>query len=70
MLGNALKCAALVGVLASVGVVFAAAEPAGAGSQPAAAAVPFERLKSLAGEWVAAEDGESSRRGTSSPATP
>jgi hypothetical protein len=63
MLGNAVKCAALVGVLVSVGVVFAAAEPPGAGSQPAAAAASFERLKSLAGDWVAAEDGEMFKKG-------
>ena len=63
MLGNALKCAALVGVFVSAGVVFASAEPAGAGSGPAAASAPFERLKNLAGEWVAAEDGEMFKKG-------
>ena len=63
MLGNALKRAALVGVLVSVGVVFAAAEPAGAGSHRAAAAVSLERFKSLAGDWVATEDGEMFKKG-------
>ena len=63
MLGNAWKCAVLVGVLVSAGVVFAAAEPPGTGSQPAAAASAFERLKNLAGEWVAAEDGEMFKKG-------
>jgi hypothetical protein len=62
MLGNALKCAALVGIFVSAGVL-AAAEPAGTGSQSAAVGAPFERLKNLAGEWVAAEDGEMFKKG-------
>jgi hypothetical protein len=63
MLGNALKCAALVVILLSVGVVFAAAAPPGAGSPPAAGAAPFDRFRNLAGEWVAAEDGEMFKKG-------
>ena len=31
--------------------------------RPAAVAAPFERLRNLAGEWVAAEDGEMFRKG-------
>ena len=45
-----------------MGVAGAAAEPATA-SQPAAVAAPFERLRNLAGEWVAAEDGEMFKKG-------
>jgi hypothetical protein len=63
MLGNALKCAALVVILLSVGVVFAAAAPPEAGGQPAAAAAPFDWFKKLAGEWVAAEDSEMFKKG-------
>jgi hypothetical protein len=63
MLGNGLKWAALGLILLSISAVLAAAEPPGAGSQPAAAASAFERLKSLAGEWVAAEDGEMFKKG-------
>ena len=61
MLGNTLKCAALGLVLVSIGAVFATAAPAG--SQSAAATAPFERLKNLAGDWVAAEDGEMFKKG-------
>ena len=63
MLGNAFKWAALGLILLSISTVFAAAEPPGTGSQPAAAASAFERLKNLAGEWVAAEDGEMFKKG-------
>ena len=63
MIGNALKCAVLGLILLSIGGVFAVAAPAGAGSHPAAVSAPFERLKSLAGEWVAAEDGEMFKKG-------
>ncbi len=62
MLGNALKCVVLVGVILDLGVAGGTAEAASA-SQPAAVAAPFERLRSLAGEWVAAEDGEMFKKG-------
>src|SRR6187431_1894048 len=62
MLGNALKCAVLVGVLLGLSVAGGSAEPTHA-SQPAAVAAPFERLRNLAGEWVAAEDGEMFQKG-------
>jgi hypothetical protein len=63
MLGNALKCAALVVILLSVGIVFAAAVPPEAGGRPAVAAAPFDWFKKLAGEWVAAEDGKMFKKG-------
>jgi hypothetical protein len=63
MLGNALKCAVLGLILLSNGAVFAEAAPPEAGSQPAAVTSPFERLKNLAGEWVAGEDGEMFKKG-------
>ena len=63
MLGNAWKCAVLVVLVLSLGVAFASATPAGAPARTAAASVPFERLKSLAGDWVAAEDGEMFKKG-------
>jgi len=63
MLGNALKCAALGLVLLSIGAVCATAAPTGSAGPPAAAAAPFERFKSLAGDWVAAEDGEMFKKG-------
>jgi hypothetical protein len=63
MIGNALKCAVLGLILLSIGGVFAVAAPAGAGGHPAAVSAPFERLKGLAGEWVAAEDGEMFKKG-------
>ena len=62
MLGNALKCAVLVGVVLHLSVAGGSAAPAAA-SQPAAVAAPFERLRNLAGEWVAAEDGEMFKKG-------
>jgi hypothetical protein len=62
MLGNAWKCAALGVVLLSLGAVLAEDAPV-AGGQPAAAAAPFDRLRGLAGEWVAAEDGEMFKKG-------
>jgi hypothetical protein len=63
MLGNALKCATLVVILLSAGVVFAAAAPPEVGGQSASAAAPFDWFKKLAGEWVAAEDGEMFKKG-------
>lgn len=60
MLGNPRRQAVLV-VLFVAGAAFAAsAEPPAAG-RPAPAG--FEKFKALAGEWVAAEDGEMARKG-------
>jgi hypothetical protein len=59
MFRNALKCAALVGVLLSVGASLAAAAPSTGTPAPAA----FELFRGLAGEWVAAEDGEMFKKG-------
>ncbi|HEX9304861.1 MAG TPA: hypothetical protein VGA31_10470 [Thermoanaerobaculia bacterium] len=58
MLGSSLKCGALGLILLSIGAVFAPAASPGSAGQPAAAAAPFDRFKNLAGDWVAAEDGE------------
>jgi hypothetical protein len=63
MPGNALKCAALGLILLSIGAVFATAAPPGSAGQTAAAAAPFERFKNLAGDWLAAEDGEMFKKG-------
>ncbi len=70
MLGNALRNAVLATVLVSIGVAFATASPPTAGDKPAegaAAAKPsspaLDRFKALAGEWVAAEDGEMFKKG-------
>jgi hypothetical protein len=63
MLGSALKCAALGLSLLSIGSVIATADPTASAGQPPAASAPLERLKSLAGEWVAAEDGEMFKKG-------
>jgi hypothetical protein len=60
MIGNALKSTALVVTLLSVGAVFAAAAPGETGGNPLPA---FEQLRALAGEWVAAEDGEMFKKG-------
>ena len=61
MLGNGQRNAAL-GALVLAGVSAAAsAQAPGKASQPVPAA--FEKLKALDGEWVAAEDGEMSRKG-------
>lgn len=62
MIGNAGRTLS-VGVLAACAAVagLASADPAApTGKAPSAA---FERFKGLAGEWVAAEDGEMSRKG-------
>lgn len=62
MLGNTLKNTVLVITLVSVGAAFATAapEPAIAGKPSPAA---FELFKHLAGEWVAADDGEMFKKG-------
>jgi hypothetical protein len=63
MLGNSLKWAALGLMLLSSGAVFATAAPPGSAGQPATAVAPFDRFKNLAGEWVAAEDGDMFKKG-------
>lgn len=67
MLGNALRNAVVATVLVSVGVAFATAvPPAGGENRPAAgksASAALDRFKALAGEWVAAEDGEMHKKG-------
>jgi hypothetical protein len=59
MLGNTRRQAVLLAFLAGSALA-AAAEPPAAG-RPAPAGM--EKLKTLAGEWVAAEDGETARKG-------
>jgi hypothetical protein len=60
MLGNSLKNTTLVITLLSVGAVFATAAPA----EPAGKPLPaFELFRALAGDWVAAEDGEMFKKG-------
>jgi len=63
MLGNAQRTASLAVLVVSVGARLAATAPPASSARPAAAA--FERFKALAGEWVAAEDGDMVRKGTS-----
>ena len=75
MLGNALRNTVVATVLVSVGAAFAtAAPPSGGENEPATgktqdaarkgASLPaLDRFKSLAGEWVAAEDGEMFKKG-------
>ena len=61
MLNNAIRNATLATVVLCGGAAFAAPPAPTTGGKPASAA--FERLKALAGEWVAAEDGEMSKKG-------
>ncbi len=61
MLGNAQRGATLAVVVLSAGVALAPPSPASAGGK--LASVAFERFKALAGEWVAAEDGEMAKKG-------
>ena len=68
MLGNGQRNAALAVLVLASGAVVASAQAPATGSKAVPAS--FERFKALAGEWVAAEDGDMSRRATSSPATP
>ncbi len=63
MLGNALKNTALVITFLSLGAVFATASPAPAAVAGKPALAAFELFKGLAGDWVAAEDGEMSKKG-------
>ena len=60
MTGNALKCSALGVILLSVGAVFATAAPPGPAGTPLAA---FELFRALAGDWIAADDGEMYKKG-------
>jgi len=60
MRGNSKRIARLAALALSVGAVCALAQPSAPGGQPAAA---LERFKALAGDWVAAEDGEMSKKG-------
>lgn len=59
MIGNAGRTV-IITVLAASGALAAPAVPATEGK---AASPAFERFKALAGEWVAAEDGEMSKKG-------
>jgi len=61
MLGNAQRIATLAALVLSAGVSVAASAPTAAVGKPAS--VAFERLKALAGEWVAAEDNEMVKKG-------
>jgi hypothetical protein len=64
MLGNAWKCAVLVVLLVLTGTVFAGAvSPGTDGAAAAPATTPLDRFKGLAGDWVAAEDGEMFHKG-------
>ena len=61
MLGNAQRIATLAVLVLSAGASVAAPAPTAAVGKPASAA--FERLKALAGEWVAADDNEMVKKG-------
>ena len=61
MLANACRTAGFAALVLSAGAALAAPPPPATGAKPAPAAL--ERFKALAGEWVAAEDGEMSRKG-------
>jgi hypothetical protein len=77
MFGNALRHAVLTTVLLTAGIALAAAAPAGgesattaggagkthAAAHKAATLPALESFKALAGEWVAAEDSELSKKG-------
>lgn len=67
MLGNALRNAVLVTVLFSLGVAFATGAPPADKSHDSVpartASTALDRFKALAGEWVAAEDGEMYKKG-------
>jgi len=59
MLGNAWRIATLAALVGSA----ALAAPEAPGSSGKLASAAFERFRSLAGEWVAAEDGEMVKKG-------
>jgi hypothetical protein len=62
MLGNSLRNATLATILLSLGAAFALAAPSAAAGKPTSAS-PADRFKALAGDWVAAEDGEMVKKG-------
>jgi len=61
MIGNAQRMAPLAAMVLSASAALAAPVPPAEGGKPTS--VAFERFKALAGEWVAAEDGEMARKG-------
>lgn len=61
MLTSVFRTAILAALVLSAGAALAAPPETAGGPRPASAA--FERFKALAGEWVAAEDGEMSKKG-------
>ena len=61
MIGNTRGTLVLAALAALAGTALAAPAPPAAGGKPTSAA--FERFKGLAGDWVAAEDAEMSRKG-------
>jgi len=66
MLGNALRNAVVATVLVSFGVAYATAGPTAGGENKAVgktSSAALDRFKALAGEWVAAEDGEMYKKG-------
>jgi hypothetical protein len=63
MLGNSLRNATLATILLPLGAAFALAAPSPAAGKPASASPALDRFKALAGDWVAAEDGEMFKKG-------
>ena len=63
MLGNALRHAVLTTVLISAGVALAAPDKTHEAHPAKPAPAALDRFKALAGEWVAAEDSELSKKG-------
>jgi hypothetical protein len=61
MSGNAQRIAVLTALVLSAGAGFAVSDPPAAAAKPSSAAL--ERFKALAGNWVAAEDGEMTKKG-------
>ena len=63
MLRNSLRNAILATILLSLGAALALAAPSAAPGKPAPASPALDRFKALAGDWVAAEDGEMFKKG-------
>jgi hypothetical protein len=61
MLGNAWRMTTLTALVLSAGAGLAVPSPPASSGTPSGAAL--ERLKALAGDWVAAEDGEMAKKG-------
>jgi hypothetical protein len=61
MLGNASRIATLAALVLSAGATLAAPQPPAEAKKPTSAAL--DRVKALAGEWIAADDGEMSKKG-------